>query len=176
MIAKAGRNIAPSAAAAHISGYCLAIDYTARNLQDRVKAASLPWTAVKGFDTFCPVSEFVDKSKVLDHANLEMWFSVNGVEKQRAGTGLMINNIEELIAHCSSVMKLEEGDLILTGSFSPPRGCSRTDAVLAIGTPAGVGPIKAGDKITAGLVQDGVELAQIEHEVIDRVGGYEFKP
>lgn len=89
----------------------------------------------------------------------------------------MINNIEELIAHCSSVMKLEEGDLILTGSsFSFPQRLSGLNRGVRAGTPAGVGPIKAGDKITAGLVQDGVELAKIEHEVVDRVGGYEFKP
>ncbi|KAG8920176.1 hypothetical protein FRC01_000891 [Tulasnella sp. 417] len=69
----------------------------------------------------------------------------------------MIFRIPRLIEHVSSIMTLEEGDLLLTG------------------TPAGVGPITAGDKITAGLAAtDGLQLAELELDVVDRVGGYSF--
>lgn len=99
----------------HISGYCLAIDYTARNMQDKVKKAGLPWSAVKGFDTFCPVSKFIDLKAVPDPHDLELYFKINGVVKQLGRTDLMLYRIPELIQHCSSIMKLEEGDLLLTG-------------------------------------------------------------
>lgn len=156
VIGKPGRNIPSKLAMSHVSGYCLAIDYTARNLQNEVKKAGLPWSSVKGFDTFCPVSEFIPAEKVTDPHNLELWFKVNGVEKQRGKTSLMLNKIEDLVEHCSGIMRFEEDDLLLTG------------------TPAGVGPVVAGDIITAGVSQDGVDLATIVHSVVDRDGGYEF--
>lgn len=49
---------------------------TARNMQDVVKKKGLPWSAVKGFDTFCPVSEFIAKSKVPDYNNVNLWLKV----------------------------------------------------------------------------------------------------
>jgi acylpyruvate hydrolase len=101
----------------HISGYCLAIDYTARNMQDIVKASGLPWSAVKGFDTFCPISNFINKTQIPDPHNLELYFKLNGVIKQLGRTDLMLYRIPELIRHVSSIMKLEEGDLLLTGEF-----------------------------------------------------------
>lgn len=52
IIGKGGRDIAASSAMNHVAGYCLAIDYTARNMQEVVKKKGLPWSAVKGFDTF----------------------------------------------------------------------------------------------------------------------------
>lgn len=52
VIGKTGRDIAKSKAFDHVAGYCLAVDYTARNVQDAAKAKGLPWSAAKGFDTF----------------------------------------------------------------------------------------------------------------------------
>lgn len=118
IIGKPGRNIAAVNAMSYISGYCLAIDYTARNMQDKVKKAGLPWSAVKGFDTFCPVSDFIDVKQIPDPHDLELWYKVNGVTKQSDRTDLMLYRIPELIRHCSSIMKLEEGDLLLTGQSS----------------------------------------------------------
>lgn len=122
MIGKPGRDIAPRDAMKHVAGYCLAIDYTARNLQNVVKAKSLPWTSVKGFDTFCPVSEFVPKELVKNPHKLELWFKVNGVDRQRESTELMLNQIPEMVRHCSGIMRFEKGDLLLTGT-SPPYFC-----------------------------------------------------
>lgn len=70
-----------------------------------------------GFDTFCPVSSFIEAKDVKDPHNLQLWYKVNGAMKQNGNTDLMIYKIEQLIAHCSSIMRLEEGDLILTGLF-----------------------------------------------------------
>jgi acylpyruvate hydrolase len=55
IVGKDGRDIAPSAAFEHVGGYALAIDVTARCLQNKAKQEGLPWSASKGFDTFCPV-------------------------------------------------------------------------------------------------------------------------
>ncbi|KAG8929796.1 hypothetical protein FRC00_001416, partial [Tulasnella sp. 408] len=135
----------------------LGIDMTARNMQEVVKKAGLPWSTVKGFDTFTPISEFIPKSSVKDPHNLKLWLKINGATKQDGTTSDMIFRIPRLIEHVSSIMTLEEGDLLLTG------------------TPAGVGPIAAGDKITAGLaVTDGSQLAEVEFDVVDRAGGYNF--
>jgi len=158
ILSRKSRDLTPANALSHIAGYALAIDFTARNLQDQVKKKGLPWSAAKGFDTFCPVSQFIPKESVEDVYALELWLAVNGVQKQRGGTNLMLWRIPELLRHVTSVMTLNEGDLLLTG------------------TPAGVGQIKAGDRITAGLSNGAFDLATLEHEAKDRVGGYTFKP
>ncbi|GAA6016551.1 hypothetical protein JCM10207_002837 [Rhodosporidiobolus poonsookiae] len=158
VIGKAGRDIPAARAFEYIAGYTLAIDYTGRNMQDAVKAKGLPWSAAKGFDTFCPVGEFIPKEKIADPHDLKLWYKINGETKQSDSTNLMLYRIPELIAHVSGIMKLEEGDLLLTG------------------TPQGVGPIKAGDHITAGLeTADGQPLSVLEHLVKAREGGYAFK-
>ncbi|KAH8914350.1 hypothetical protein BT69DRAFT_1089979 [Atractiella rhizophila] len=76
--------------------------------------------------------------------------------RQNEKAELMLWKIPALIEHCSGIMTLEEGDLILTG------------------TPAGVGPIKPGDKVTCGLVQDEKELASLNLVAKAREGGYVF--
>ncbi|KAM0750502.1 hypothetical protein T439DRAFT_343212 [Meredithblackwellia eburnea MCA 4105] len=157
VIGKKGRDISAAKAYEHIAGYCLAIDYTARNMQEVVKKKGLPWSAVKGFDTFCPVGDFIPASEIKDPQDLELWYKVNGETKQDGNTNLMLYKIDALIEHCSSIMTLEEGDLLLTG------------------TPSGVGPVKAGDKVTAGLRQGGKDISNIKHDVIPREGGYFFQ-
>ncbi|GAA5960496.1 hypothetical protein JCM8115_003199 [Rhodotorula mucilaginosa] len=158
IIGKGGRDITAAQALDHVAGYTLAIDYTARNMQDAVKAKGLPWSAAKGFDTFCPVGQFIPKDKVQDPHNLRLWYKVNGEVRQNDNTSLMLYRIPELIEHVSSIMTLEEGDLILTG------------------TPKGVSRVVAGDKIEAGLEStDGTLLDHLEHVVKDREGGYHFK-
>jgi len=157
VIGKSGRDISQAAADSHISGYALAIDMTARNMQDAVKKKGLPWSAVKGFDTFTPISNFIPKNAVPDYNDLSLWLKINGEMKQSGSTGDMIFKVPRLIEHVSSIMTLEEGDLLLTG------------------TPAGVGPIQNGDKISAGLeTPDGSSLAEIQFDAIDRAGGYNF--
>jgi len=133
VIGKGGKNIPASEAFNHVKGYAVGLDLTARDLQQRAKDKGLPWTTAKGFDTFCPIGDFIQKHHIKDPQKLELWLKIDGVDKQRGNTSDMIFKIPELIEHISAVMKLEEGDFILTG------------------TPAGVGPILPGQIIEFGI-------------------------
>ncbi|RGB40844.1 hypothetical protein C1646_663509 [Rhizophagus diaphanus] len=158
VIGKDGRDIRESEAMNYVEGYALGIDLTARNLQDVVKKKGLPWSAAKGFDTFTPIGKFIPKSEIEDPHNVNLWLKLNGEMKQNGITKDMIFNIPTLIEYVSSIMKLEKGDLILTG------------------TPSGVGPIHPGQVITAGLNVNNENLSTIEFPVVERVGLFEFKP
>ncbi|KAF2400480.1 hypothetical protein EJ06DRAFT_530458 [Trichodelitschia bisporula] len=142
-----------------IDSYILAIDMTARNVQDEAKRKGLPWSIAKGFDTFLPISGVIPKSRIPDPHDAELWLSVNGEVRQKDSTGLMLFRIPRQLADISSVMTLEPGDIVLTG------------------TPKGVGKVGAGDVMKAGLSVGGraIEEAGIEVPVVDREGLYEFK-
>ncbi|MCO5573049.1 hypothetical protein L7F22_026814 [Adiantum nelumboides] len=103
---------------------------TARNMQDKAKRKGLPWSAAKGFDTFNPVSSFIEKSKVADAQNVRLWLKVNDQTRQDGNTEDMIFPIPQLIEHVSSIMTLQTGDLLLTG------------------TPKGVGSVQAARRCT----------------------------
>ncbi|KZP01166.1 hypothetical protein CALVIDRAFT_532779 [Calocera viscosa TUFC12733] len=160
VIGQGGRDISSQQAMSHIAGYALAIDMTARNMQDQVKKKGLPWSAAKGFDTFTPISEFIPVDDVPDAHNLRLWLKINGEMKQDGTTADMMFRIPRLIEHVSSIMTLEEGDVLLTG------------------TPSGVGPLVPGDAITAGLeLPDGSKtLAELSLTAVQREGGYAFAP
>ncbi|ONK68460.1 uncharacterized protein A4U43_C05F11850, partial [Asparagus officinalis] len=96
-------------------------------------SAGLPWTVAKGQDTFTPISAVLPKSAIRDPDNVELWLKVDDEIRQKGSTRDMIFKIPFLISHISSIMTLMEGDVILTG------------------TPQGVGPVRAGQKITAGI-------------------------
>lgn len=76
-----------------VAGYFLAIDMTARNIQEEVKRKGLPWTTAKGFDTYLPVSKYLTRAQVPDPENVVLTLHVNGEEKQHDGTSLMIYKI-----------------------------------------------------------------------------------
>jgi acylpyruvate hydrolase len=133
VIGKKGRDISSKEAMDFVAGYALCLDLTCRNLQTQAKNQGLPWTISKGFDTFCPVGDFIDKQKISDPHNIELWLKVDGQLKQKGNTNQMIFKIPQLIEYISSIMTLEVGDLILTG------------------TPEGVGPIKSEQIIEAGI-------------------------
>jgi len=160
VIGQGGRDIASENAQSHIAGYALAIDMTARNMQDAVKKKGLPWSAAKGFDTFTPISQFIPAHQVADAHNLRLWLKINGITKQDGTTADMMFRIPRLIEHISSIMTLEEGDIVLTG------------------TPSGVGPVQPGDTVTAGLaLPDGSKtLAELSLAAVQREGGYAFAP
>ncbi|CCM02145.1 uncharacterized protein FIBRA_04222 [Fibroporia radiculosa] len=159
VIGKTSRDVSQAAADAHIAGYALAVDMTARNMQDEVKKRRHPWTAVKGFDTFTPISSYIPKSAVADPDNLTLTLKVNGVTKQDGNTNQMIFKIPRLIEHVSSIMTLEEGDLVLTG------------------TPSGVGAIVPGDRVECTLTDaSGKQLASVGFTAVQREGGYHFVP
>lgn len=146
IIGKTGKDIAATDAMSHVRGYTVALDMTARDWQDEAKKKGLPWDAAKGFDTSCALGTFVDKSDIADPHNLDVWLKVDGEIKQNGNTKQMMFQIPALIEHVSSIMTLEEGDIILTG------------------TPSGVGPVRPGQTITAGIVSVG----DIEFPVINR--------
>jgi len=159
VIGKGGRDIPQNAADSHIAGYALAVDMTARNMQEEIKKKGLPWSAVKGFDTFTPIGKFIPKSSIVDHHDLRLALKINGAIKQDGTTNDMIFRIPRLIEHISSIMTLEEGDLVLTG------------------TPAGVGAVAPGDKVECTLAQpDGEILDRLTFTAIARNGGYAFRP
>jgi len=159
VIGKGGRDISQLNAESHIAGYTLAVDMTARNLQERVKKQGLPWSAAKGFDTFTPIASMIPKTAVQDPHNLLLSLTINGIAKQAGSTGDMIFPIPRLIEHISSIMALEEGDLILTG------------------TPSGVGPVVPGDQVECLLADaKGEELIKLEFSAVQREGGYRFQP
>ncbi|KAJ7685737.1 hypothetical protein DFH06DRAFT_1289509 [Mycena polygramma] len=157
VIGKGGRDISQADAESHIAGYALAVDMTARNLQDQVKKKGLPWSAAKGFDTFTPIGSFISKDKVADPNKLSLSLKINGAFKQNGNTADMIFKIPRLIEHVSSIMTLEEGDLVLTG------------------TPSGVGQVSPGDKVECTLADgSGTQLATLDFVAVAREGGYHF--
>ncbi|KAK1291932.1 hypothetical protein QJS10_CPB17g01244 [Acorus calamus] len=133
VIGRKARDVAEATAWDYVGGYALALDMTAREIQSSAKSAGLPWTVAKGQDTFTPISEILPKSKVTDPDNLELWLKVDDEFRQKGSTKDMIFKIPYLVSHISSIMTLLEGDVILTG------------------TPQGVGPVRVGQKITAGI-------------------------
>ncbi len=117
----------------YVLGYCLGLDITARDIQSVAKKNGWPWSISKGFDTFAPISNVVLKEKIIDPHNLDIWLKVNGEIRQISNTKFMIYKIDEIIEFVSSIMTLQSGDMIMTG------------------TPEGVSEIKKGDKIEAKL-------------------------
>lgn len=142
-----------------IDGYALALDLTARNVQDEAKKKGLPWSIAKGFDTFLPLSKFIPKSAITDPHNAHLKFTVNGQVKQSDSTNLMVFKIPQILTTVSSIMTLEPGDIVLTG------------------TPKGVGAIVPGDKVEGELSYNGqvVENGRFEFDVEDKPGPYEYK-
>jgi 2-keto-4-pentenoate hydratase/2-oxohepta-3-ene-1,7-dioic acid hydratase in catechol pathway len=131
VIGKRARRVAEADAEAFIAGYTCVNDVTCRDLQK----TDGQWTRAKGFDTFCPVGPRV---VLLDWRTLSVVTRVNGVERQRAPSSDMIFSIPRLVAHVSAIMTLEPGDLIATG------------------TPAGVGPLAAGDVVEVEIAGIGI--------------------
>ncbi|KAG2182383.1 hypothetical protein INT43_007313 [Umbelopsis isabellina] len=161
IIGREARDVPASKAMDYVDGYALAIDMTARDLQAKAKAKGLPWSAAKGFDTFTPIRQaifidFIPKSAISDPQNVDLWLKVNDTIKQSGNTKDMIFETSALIAYVSTIMKLEAGDVLLTG------------------TPSGVGPIRPGDIVTAGLKPFGAEkdLINLKFDVIERKGNY----
>ena len=67
----------PTQAMSHVAGYCLGLDMTARDLQSVAKSKGHPWSVAKGFDTWCPVSEFISREQIPDPHNINLWLKVS---------------------------------------------------------------------------------------------------
>lgn len=129
IIGNRGKNVPVEDALDCIAQVAVFNDVTARDLQATAKKKGLPWTISKGIDTFSPISDLCPVENVENLQDLDIELRVNGVIRQRGSTSDMIFSIAELVAYISRWMKLEEGDIIATG------------------TPEGVGPIHPGDLI-----------------------------
>ena len=126
-----GVNIKPDDVDACIYGYAVGIDLTRRDLQAEAKSKGRPWDTAKGFDQAGPVSKVIPKTLWQPHADSTISLRLNGDLRQQATLGQLIWSVPELIAELSKYYCLESGDVIFTG------------------TPAGVGPIAAGDLLEA---------------------------
>jgi 2-keto-4-pentenoate hydratase/2-oxohepta-3-ene-1,7-dioic acid hydratase in catechol pathway len=120
VIGRGGNNICASQALNHVLGYMIGIDVTVRGTGDRSRR--------KSYDTFTPIGPWLATAdEIPDPQDIDIELSVDGVLRQSVNTGKMITSIPEIIAYASRIMRLEPGDLIMTGA------------------PPGVGPIQAGD-------------------------------
>ena len=133
LIGTGGTDIPVGRAMQHVGGYAVGLDMTLRDLQAEAKKKGLPWTVAKGFDTSAPISSFVRAEAVVDPHSLDIRLTVNGQKRQESNTRNMIFRVEQMISFISSIMTLESGDLIYTG------------------TPEGVGPVQPGDTLKAEL-------------------------
>ena len=134
-ILKLGKAIQTKYASRYYAEVGLGIDFTARDVQRKLKAAGSPWEKAKSFDGSAVVSEqFMSLDRLgKSIQNLEFDLSINGTKVQMGSTSDMIFKVDDLISYVSQFMTLKTGDLIFTG------------------TPSGVGPVKSGDKITGTL-------------------------
>jgi acylpyruvate hydrolase len=131
LIGKEAQHVTPEQAMEYVAGYGEAIDMTLRDMQNQLKSKGLPWEIAKGFDTSCPLSDFVPASAVADPHNLRLRLSVNGESRQDGTSADMIHRVPQIVSYISGIFTLEPGDVILTG------------------TPAGVGKVEAGDVMEA---------------------------
>ena len=128
-INRLGKHIAPGFAHRYFSEIGLGVDFTARDLQRRLKASGHPWEVAKAFDNSAVIGGFVPVDELGDIHKIEFRMDLNGVTVQKGNSADMIFPIEELIAYTSRFFTLKIGDILFTG------------------TPAGVGPVKAGDRL-----------------------------
>ena len=146
VVGKVARDVRIEDAGSYILGYTAANDVTARDLQ----RSDGQWARAKGFDTFCPLGPAIDTD--LDPLEgLQVTCRVNGELRQSGSTADMVFGVSEMLSYVSHVMTLLPGDVILTG------------------TPSGVGPIVAGDKVEVEVEGIGVLM----NTVMARKGGGE---
>lgn len=127
-INKNGKSIPVQFAADYYDEITVGIDFTARDLQSKLKEKGLPWEKAKGFDHSAVIGKFIPKTG-LDMKNLDFHLTKNGETVQKGNTQMMMHSVDEVIAHVSQYFMLKTGDLIFTG------------------TPEGVGPVAKGDEL-----------------------------
>ena len=114
-----------------ISGIGLGIDLTLRDVQAQLKKQGLPWERAKAFDNSCVLSSFIKPAVNFDFANIELQLILNDKTQQHGNSKMMITPIPQLLQQIGKVFTLMPGDVVLTG------------------TPAGVGPLREFDKLSA---------------------------
>jgi 2-keto-4-pentenoate hydratase/2-oxohepta-3-ene-1,7-dioic acid hydratase in catechol pathway len=135
-INKVGKYIEEKFAHKYYDEIGLGIDFTARDLQSKLKEKGLPWEKAKGFDGSAVVGEFFPKESLGDLTNLKFTLSKNNELVQDGNTNAMLWKIDELIAYVSQFFTLKKGDIIFTG------------------TPAGVGKVTENDVLNGTIAKN----------------------
>ncbi|QJW89693.1 fumarylacetoacetate hydrolase family protein [Spirosoma taeanense] len=130
-INRVGKNIDEKFAHKYYDEIGIGVDFTARDVQSKLKAKGLPWELAKGFNGSAPISQFRPKTDFPDLQNLNFHLEVNGETRQQGNTSLMLFKIDYLISFVSRYFLLQQGDILFTG------------------TPKGVGPVQVGDRLMA---------------------------
>ena len=134
-INRVGKHIDKKFAHKYYNDIGLGIDFTARDLQSKLKEKGLPWEKAKSFDGAAVVGKWIDKSEFANIDNIEFSLKKNDKIVQNGNTSHMLWKIDELIEYVSKYFTLKIGDIIFTG------------------TPAGVGKVVANDKLK-GFLED----------------------
>ena len=137
-ICRLGKSIPEKFAHRYYDAVTVGIDFTARDLQQRLRSEGKPWELCKGFDGSALIGEWVDKSVLGDVQNLPFRLDINGATVQQGCTADMLYTIDRLIAYISRFFTLKTGDLLYTG------------------TPVGVGPVHIDDHLEGYLMQQKV--------------------
>ncbi len=133
-----GKHIDPQFARKYYDEISVGIDFTARDVQAKLKAKGHPWEIAKGFNGSAPCGEFVPIDSLPDRESINFELLKNGDSVQKGNSSDMIFHFDTLVAHISKYFLISKGDLIYTG------------------TPAGVAEVKIGDELRASL--EGQEL------------------
>lgn len=134
-INRVGKHIDKKFAHKYYEEIGLGIDFTARDLQKKLKEKGLPWEKAKSFDGAAVLGKFVSKTEFDDLDNLDFSLKKNNETVQEGNTSMMIHSIDEIISHVSEFFTLKIGDYIFTG------------------TPAGVGKVTEND-VLQGYIND----------------------
>lgn len=132
-INKVGKNIEQKFAATYYDEIGVGIDFTARDVQARLKSKGLPWELAKAFNGSAAVSVFVPKTDFEDIQNINFELKIDGESRQIGNTSMMLYRVDYLISFVSQYFTLKKGDLIFTG------------------TPKGVGGVKVGNHLSASI-------------------------
>ena len=141
-IGEGGSDIPEARALDHVYGYAVGIDLTRRDLQAEAKEMGRPWDVAKGFDCSAPCTAVHPAAEIGHPAAGRIWLKVGDEPRQSGDLTELIWSVPELTAILSRYFRLMPGDLIFTG------------------TPAGVGAVAAGDKLTGGV--EGVDEITVE--------------
>ncbi|MBI2295664.1 MAG: fumarylacetoacetate hydrolase family protein [Betaproteobacteria bacterium] len=128
-IGKGGAEIPVEKALGHVYGYAVGLDMTRRDIQGEAKKMGRPWEMGKAFDNSAPCTAVKPVSMIGHPAKGAIWLKVNGKVTQKGDLSEMIWNVPDMISYLSKLITLRAGDLIMSG------------------TPAGVGPVKPGDRL-----------------------------
>jgi fumarylpyruvate hydrolase len=128
-IGKDGAGIPVEKALDHVFGYGVGLDMTRRDIQGEAKKMGRPWEMGKAFDDSAPCTALKTVAMIGHPARGAIWLKVNGAVKQKGDLSELIWNVPETISYLSKLVTLRAGDVIMSG------------------TPAGVGPVKAGDRL-----------------------------